>query len=146
MLCGAGRPFQYLGMLEAGQAQSADSGAFCSGRVPNLKMSVSSVALWHTSQRRSLPRQAPADHGRLDGAAGFAVAPFAVDPPACERQLIGAAVILAQHLHRLIRRWFAVAIEFSQTSFARCHATVLLGSERARTGGCCASPRAVTAV
>jgi hypothetical protein len=140
MLCGAGRPFQYLDMLDAGQAQSADSDAFCSGRVPNLKMSANSVALWHSSQRPSLPRQAPADHGRLDRAAGFAVAPFAIDPSARERQLISAAVILAQYLHRLIRWRLAVAVEFSQTSFARCHDVVLRGPERARTGGCCASP------
>jgi hypothetical protein len=35
-------------------------------------------------------------------------------------------MILAQHLHRLIRRRFAVAVEFSQTSFACCHDMVLL--------------------
>jgi hypothetical protein len=56
-------------MGKAERALSADSGAFRSGRVPNLKMSVNSVALWHTSQRQSLARQAPADHGRLDRAA-----------------------------------------------------------------------------
>jgi hypothetical protein len=51
MLCGGGRLFRHLGMLEAERAQSADSGAFRSGRVPKLKMSVNSVALRHTSQR-----------------------------------------------------------------------------------------------
>jgi hypothetical protein len=30
-------------------------------------------------------------------------------------------VVFAKHLDRLIRRRFAVAIELSQTSFARCH-------------------------
>jgi hypothetical protein len=34
-------------------------------------------------------------------------------------------VILAKHLNRLIRRRFAVAIEFGQPSFARCHSMIL---------------------
>src|SRR5258706_14682105 len=65
--------------------------------------------------------QAPAHHGRLDGAAGFVVAPFATDEAAGGRKLIGAAVVLAKHLNRLIRRRFALSLEFGQTSFARCH-------------------------
>src|ERR1700722_17002480 len=68
--------------------------------------------------------QAPADHGRLHGVAGDVVAPCAVDKAAGERQLIGAAVVLAKHLNRLIRRRFTIAIELSQTSFARCHVLV----------------------
>src|SRR4030081_3746318 len=47
---------------------------------------------------RSAPKQAPPNHGGLKRAAGFAVTPFAVDPPAGERQLVSAALILAQHL------------------------------------------------
>jgi|SRR5712664_1879099 len=67
------------------------------------------------------PGQAPADHGRLNGAAGLVIAPFAIDPAAGERKLISTAVVLAKHLNRFIRRWLAVAVEFGQTSFARCH-------------------------
>jgi hypothetical protein len=37
-------------------------------------------------------------------------------------------VILAQYLHRLIGRRFAVAVEFGQSSFPRCHDMVLLQS------------------
>src|SRR3954451_20149437 len=66
-------------------------------------------------------RQAPAHDGCLNRAAGFAVAPFAVDPVAAERQLIGAALILAQHLDKLIWWRLAVAVEFSQTSITSCH-------------------------
>jgi hypothetical protein len=65
--------------------------------------------------------QAPTDHRRLDGAAGLIISPSTINPPASERQLIGAAVIFAKHLNRLIRRRFAVAVELGQTSFARCH-------------------------
>src|ERR1700732_1283306 len=116
-----------------------DSDAVRSGRVPNLNMRSLSVAFWHSGgtedfRLTKLPKmtglsrdwyltsgtpQAPADHSRFNDAAGLDVAPFAVDPAAGERQLISAAVILAQHLNRLIRRRFAVAIEFGQTSFAR---------------------------
>ena len=70
---------------------------------------------------RSAAVQPPADHGRFNRAAGFVIAPFAIDVAAGERQLIGAAVVFAKHLDRLIRRRFAVAIELSQPSFARCH-------------------------
>ena len=38
-----------------------------------------------------------------------------------ERQLIGAAVILAQHFHRLVRRRFSNAVELRQPLFTRCH-------------------------
>ena len=71
MLCGGGWPFRHLGMLEAEQAPSADSGAFRSGRVPNLTMPVNSVALWDTAFQSVtlMARQAPADHGRLNRAA-----------------------------------------------------------------------------
>jgi hypothetical protein len=65
--------------------------------------------------------QPPADHRRFNRAAGFVIAPFAIDVAAGERQLIRAAVVFAKHLDRLIRRRFAVAIKLSQTSFARCH-------------------------
>src|SRR6185437_2318697 len=66
-------------------------------------------------------RHAPADHGGFHHSAGFVVAPFAGDKAAGERQLVGAAVILAQHLHRLVRRRFAMTVKFGETSFARCH-------------------------
>src|SRR5229473_361737 len=68
------------------------------------------------AQRPSLKRaaaragQAPADHGRLHGPAGLVVAPFAADETAGERKLIRAAVVLAKHLNRLIRRRFTVAV------------------------------------
>jgi hypothetical protein len=65
--------------------------------------------------------QAPADHRCCNGVAGFVVTPFAIDKAAGKRQLIRAAVVLAKHLDRLIRRRFAIAIELSQTSFARRH-------------------------
>ena len=79
-------------------------------RVPNLKMKLETgrfrylqVGFRYIMAQRACPRtlvlsgtpQAPADHRRLDWPAGFIVAPFAVDPTARERQLIGAAVILA---------------------------------------------------
>jgi hypothetical protein len=65
--------------------------------------------------------QPPADHRRLDGAAGLVIAPGAIDKTTGERQSIGAAVVFAEHLDRLIRWRFTCAIEFSQTPFARCH-------------------------
>ena len=79
-------------------------------------------------ERTSKAGEAPAHHGCLDRASGLVIAPLALDEAAGERQLVGAAVILAKHLHRLIRGRFAIAVEFSQTSFARCHVVVLRGS------------------
>ena len=52
------------------------------------------------------------------------IAPFAFHEAACEWQLIGAAVVLTKHLNRLIRRRFSRAVEFGQTSFARCHCMI----------------------
>jgi hypothetical protein len=49
------------------------------------------------------------------------IAPCAIDEAAGEWQLISAAMILAQHLNRLIRRRFSLAVEFSQPFFARRH-------------------------
>ena len=66
-------------------------------------------------------RQSPTDHGCFQRAAGFVVAPLAVEIVAGEWQLIGSALVLAQHLDRRARWRFAGAIEFSQSSFARCH-------------------------
>jgi len=66
-------------------------------------------------------RQPPADHGCFQRAAGFVVAPLAVEIIAGERQLIGSALVLAQHLDRRARWRFARAIEFSQSSIACCH-------------------------
>jgi hypothetical protein len=54
------------------------------------------------------------------------IAPCAIDKAASERQLIGAAVIFAQHLNRLTRRRFSLAIELGQTPFARCHSRIPL--------------------
>ena len=69
--------------------------------------------------------QAPADNSRLDSVAGFVVEPLAIHESAGEWQLIGSAMILAQNLNRLIRRWLSFAVELGKTSFARCHATNL---------------------
>src|ERR1700690_3099350 len=49
------------------------------------------------------------------------VAPGAVDEAAGEWQLIGAALVFAQPLDRLIRRRLSFAVEFSQPFFARRH-------------------------
>ena len=66
-------------------------------------------------------RQPPSNHGCFQCAAGFVVAPLAVEIIAGERQLIGSALVFAQHLDRRARWRFARAIEFSQSSFACCH-------------------------
>src|SRR5437016_4992362 len=63
---------------------------------------------------------------------GFPVAPSTVDIAAGERQLIGSAVIFAQHLDRQPRRRFPFAIEFSHTSFTRRHSTSLPSNSRQR--------------
>src|SRR4051812_7579138 len=57
------------------------------------------------------------------------VLPATLDITACERQLIRSAVVLAQHLDRQARWWFSGAIEFSQTSVARCHSKNLPSSK-----------------
>jgi hypothetical protein len=104
--------------------RTIDSDAIRSGRVPKLKTPPVGVAFWHRSKgsrSESGALQPPADHRRLDGAAGLVIAPGTVDKTAGERQLIGAAVIFAQHLDRLIRWRFSHAIEFGQTPFTRCH-------------------------
>src|SRR3954470_15262450 len=97
-----------MGRDHAAGARISDSGAFRSARVPKLNMRSISVAFRDICGRSgggpSTPRQSPADPPGLNRAAGFAVAPLAVDPAAGERQLVGAAVILAQHLDRLVRR------------------------------------------
>jgi hypothetical protein len=49
------------------------------------------------------------------------IAPLAVEVKAGERQLVGSALVLAQHLDRRARWRFARAIEFSQSSIACCH-------------------------
>lgn len=74
--------------------------------------------------------QAPADYRRFNGTAGFVIAPFAIDKAAGERQLIRSAVVFAKHLDWLIRRRFAIAIELSQTSFARRHFLVSVAETR----------------
>jgi hypothetical protein len=56
--------------------------------------------------------KAPADHGGLNRAAGFVVAPIAIDEAARKRQLIGSAMVFAEHLDRLIRWRVSLAIEF----------------------------------
>src|SRR5579859_1798514 len=65
--------------------------------------------------------QAPADHRCLDGSTRLMIAPSAIDEAAGEWQLIRAAMVFAQHLDRLIGRWFSLPIEFGQPSFTRRH-------------------------
>src|SRR5271169_4307154 len=65
--------------------------------------------------------QTPADHSGLDHAARLMVAPGAVDVTAGKWKLICAAFILAQHLNRLVRRRFSLAVEFSQSLFTLRH-------------------------
>jgi hypothetical protein len=122
-------PSGYIAVNNEVQTHSADSAAIRSVRVLNVKISSISVAFWHnaavTWQRvtasESGPTQAPTDHGRFERAAGLVVAPFPIDKAAGERQLIGAAVVLAQNLDGLIRRRCSFAVELGQTSFASCH-------------------------
>src|SRR5436305_8769133 len=68
-------------------------------------------------------RQAPAHDRGLDGAAGLLVSPLTIDVDAHERQLVSAAVILAENLDRLAGRWCTVAIKLRQPFFACCHST-----------------------
>src|SRR5260221_10091972 len=105
MWCAVRALGRYLAVNTGVRSFTADSGAVRSVRVPNPKIPIRHQ--WfpsHFGTARdgssfgSLP--APADHGRLDGAAGFMVAPCPIDKAAGERQLIGAAVVLAQHLDR----------------------------------------------
>jgi hypothetical protein len=77
-------------------------------------------------------RQPPANYRRLDGAAGFVIAPLAVDKAAAEWQLICAAMIFAKHFHQLLRRRLAAAIELRQPFFARCHLIDLHSKKYAR--------------
>src|SRR5665647_1649428 len=109
MWCAVSDGGRHLAVNRGVRRSTADSGALRSGRVPNLKIRTVSVAFWYSARApgasiQSGALQAPADHGGLDGAAGLVIAPFAIDEAAGERQLIGAAVVLAQHLNRLIRR------------------------------------------
>src|SRR5580692_6519474 len=139
MWCAGCRRRRYLAVNIGVRRYSADSGVVRSPRVPNpsplskcrppplhygTAASFEAVLL---SLKRLIggTGEAPAHHGRLDSASGFVVAPRAIDETAGERQLIGAAVILAQNLHRLIRRRVALAIELCETPFARCHSTSL---------------------
>src|ERR1700733_465920 len=70
---------------------------------------------------RSPAAQPPADDVGLQRVAGFVIAPGAIAEAAGERQFVGAAVVFAQHLDRQVRRRLALAIEFGQPFFARCH-------------------------
>src|SRR4051794_26007913 len=99
--------------IQERRALSADSGAFRSGRVPDLKESAG-VRRILTQPRLLMAGQTPAHYGGLNLAARLVVSPFTVHPAALERQLIGAAVVLAEHLHRQVCRRLAIAIEFSQ--------------------------------
>jgi hypothetical protein len=49
------------------------------------------------------------------------IAPLAIGEIAGEWQLIGSALVLAQHLDRRPRWRRSGTIEFSQSSIARCH-------------------------
>ena len=77
-------------------------------------------------------RQPPSDHGCFQSAAGFVVAPLTVEIIAGERQLVGSALVLAQHLDRRARWRFACAIEFCQSSLACCHLIFPAVSRRGR--------------
>jgi hypothetical protein len=66
-------------------------------------------------------RHTPADNHRFEHAAGFVIAPLTVDVVAREWQLICPALVFTQNLDREAGRRHAGAIEFSQSSFARCH-------------------------
>ena len=68
-----------------------------------------------------LAAQAPANHGCFECAAGLVIAPFTVDKTTGKGQLIGAALVLAQNLHRLVWRRSSFAVELSQPFLARCH-------------------------
>lgn len=133
MWCAALDNGQYLAVNNGVRRSTTDSDALRSIDVPNLKTPIVPVAFWYKWRRRmalsraGLPeaRQPPADHRRLDGAAGFMIAPLAVDVAAGEWQLIRATVIFAKHFHQLFRRRFPIAIELCQPFFARCHLIVL---------------------
>src|SRR6202140_5943659 len=81
------------------------------------------VRFWHRASDalKSGAMQPPADHGCLNGSARLMIAPGAIDVAAGKWQLIRAAVVLAQHLDRLIRGRFSFTIEFSQPFFTRRH-------------------------
>jgi hypothetical protein len=86
---------------------AADSGAIRSARVPKLNESPGFVAFWYSRARVFGPQsgalQAPADHGGLQLAAGFMIAPAAVNEAAGERQLVCAATVLAKYLDQQFR-------------------------------------------
>jgi hypothetical protein len=105
-------------------AAFADSGAVRSARVPILKTAESFRRVLAQFRRtgRALPAlQPPGDHGCLQRATRLVIAPFPIDKPAREGQLIRSALVLAQNLHRLVRRWCAFAVELSQPFLARRH-------------------------
>src|SRR5260370_34430040 len=98
MWCAVSHCGRYLAVNMEVQASIADSGALRSVRVPNLKLRSISVAFWHSAASAASESgavQAPTHHRRFDDAAGLMIAPFAIDPPARERQLINSAVVLA---------------------------------------------------
>jgi|HubBroStandDraft_6_1064221.scaffolds.fasta_scaffold390052_2 hypothetical protein len=136
MWCAGSHRSRHLAVNRRVRSQSADSGVVRSHRVPNLKVPKIFVAFWDKRgpcpvamlDRKSPPlstllssRQTPPDHGRFQRAAGFVIAPLAIDKITGKRKLIGSAVIFAQHLNRQARRRFPSAIEFSQSSVACCH-------------------------
>src|SRR6202035_2860871 len=88
-----------------------------------LKQVPAFVTFWHRTSGalKSGAMQPPADHGCLNGSARLMIAPGAIDVAAGEWQLIRAAVVLAQHLNRLIRGRVSFPIEFSQPFFTRRH-------------------------
>jgi hypothetical protein len=106
-------------------ADSADSGAIRSARVPTVNSNASSrrilIHIPSVMRRISASPPSPCDHIGLERIAGFVIVPCAVDKAAGERQFIGAALVLAQHLNGQIRRRLALAIELRQPFFARCH-------------------------
>src|SRR5262249_33925118 len=123
MWCALRRRRRYLAVNMRVRIKTTDSGAVRSHRVPNLKKCakrrriLKQEILFRALQRR----KPPADHGRFQRTAGFVIAPSAVRKTAGEWQLVGSALILAQDLDRHPRWRASRAIEFSQSSFARCH-------------------------
>ena len=90
----------------------------CHGESGSSSRSAAALLVAHAGK-------APADHGRFERAARFLVEPFAVGIETGEGQLIGAAVILAEHFDCLSRRRFSIAIELRQPLFTRSHSVHL---------------------
>src|SRR5262245_16402815 len=80
---------------------------------------------WNRSDDRASSRlpstQAPADHGDFDATAGLHAFPGAAAQATREGNDIGAVVVLAQELERLLRRRVPVVTESLDTLVTRHH-------------------------